>query len=109
MTAFDELVLRIRQDYPAIPLERAEAAARRELGIAAPAPRVSTHVLENADLWRFPVAITLPWSVLISDNDKHIANTALLLTKEYREAKRKIQEIAVRTAAGRRPLAMPLW
>jgi Holliday junction resolvase RusA-like endonuclease len=77
--------------------------APRPLPIApAPAPAVA-----------WPLRLTLPWSMLVSDNLKWRAatrgNTAtIVLTPAYRDAKRRIRALCLTLMAGRRPLTIPL-
>ncbi len=92
-----------------------EQARRRAL-----ASRVSPlpeHVITASPIiW--PVRFVLPWSALVSDNDKYAATLTrsstgtqfprLLLTPRYRAAKAKAHVIARDAMAGAQPAAFPL-
>ncbi len=92
-----------------------ELARRRAL-----ASRVSPlpeHVITASPvIW--PVRFVLPWSALVSDNDKYAATLSkhssgqayprLLLTPRYRAAKAKAHVIAKDAMAGSAPAAYPL-
>jgi hypothetical protein len=55
-----------------------------------------------------PVTLRIPWSMLISDNDKHVPNSPMLLTSEYRAAKKQIQGLARELVGEAAPLRQPL-
>lgn len=62
----------------------------------------------------WPVTFTIPWSALISDNRKYSAaytktrRPKLLLTPAYREAKRRVAELAREAMHGAEPVAVPV-
>ena len=59
-----------------------------------------------------PVRLRIPWSALVSDNDKYTVNPrkrgSLILTPEYREAKRRIAALAVGAMQDRPAAQCPL-
>lgn len=90
-----------------------EQARRRALASgASPLPE---HVI-TAAVW--PIRFVLPWSALVSDNDKYAATLTrsstgtqfprLLLTPRYRAAKAKAHVIARDAMSGAQPAACPL-
>jgi Holliday junction resolvase RusA-like endonuclease len=67
----------------------------------------------------WPLELTLPWSHLVSDNQRHGAivrlvgpnhtpTPLLIMTAAYREAKGKIMKLARAQLAGAEPVAIPL-
>lgn len=67
----------------------------------------------------FPIRLRLPWSALVSDNDKYVGqvrhrkgeqkpHAQLTLTPKYREAKAKVVEIASQVMAGMKKCKQPL-
>lgn len=67
---------------------------------------------------QWPMRLTLPWTYLVSDNDRHGAVIVplpggklipkLILDARYREAKTKIRALARLTANGAEPVNIPL-
>lgn len=96
--------------------ERAEAEARRQHGIQSALPEQRETAQEIPDiLW--PVRLTIPWSLLVSDNDKDraiIRNTkhgprpAKAITPDYAAAKLKIAALGKRAVGDALAVAMPL-
>lgn len=93
--------------------ENAERLARRRLGIPEGAPVAARSTLASPVIV-FPIGFHLPWSSLISDNRKYGAvENQLILTPEYRQAKRAIagfaREFLVNTFGDEyKPVAIPL-
>lgn len=62
----------------------------------------------------FPILLTVPWSALVSDNEKYApvhtkgGNVKLILQENYREAKRKTRELAQQAMHGNVALRIPL-
>lgn len=63
----------------------------------------------------WPLALTLPWSALISDNRKYAVTTrgpkrqpVIILSEPYRAAKEKIKSVARAKVAGATPAELPL-
>lgn len=102
-----------------VPSDRVEWLISREFGRDA---AISTNYVQTVGReLTFPIRITLPWSHLVSDNDKYGAtirgtmgsyHPKLILSAKYREAKAATQKKAreAMTVEGSRfdPLARPL-
>ncbi len=96
-----------------VPLEHAQRVAR-----ALSASPLPEHVITATPAIVWPVRFVLPWSALVSDNDKYAATLTrsstgtqyprLLLTPRYRAAKAKAHVIARDAMGGAQPAAYPL-
>lgn len=85
----------------------------REFGDQTPAAEAPTAAVTREIEW--PIKITLPWSALVSDNDKYSAVIRrngsakefpkLVLTARYKDAKEKAREVAKRMMAGVEPVS----
>jgi Holliday junction resolvase RusA-like endonuclease len=89
--------------------EVAERQVREQLQGASPAATTRP----EASPVRLPFRITIPWSLLISDNERHCGamrqGKPIVMTKSvYTQAKNKIVEIATRAADAGVPLREPL-
>lgn len=96
-------------------------ALRRQLGMSEAEARaiVDRQPGRSADGSRSPIAplvlpllLTVPWSALVSDNDKYApalrgTKPVIILTERYRKAKQRVQEVARDVVRGA-PLAIPL-
>ncbi len=99
-----------------------QAAALRRQGVSEAA--IARWLNPNREEWKkavsqpryqdFPIRIVVPWSALCSDNQKYVpahtkgGHQKLILTDAYREAKRKIRELAQQAMHGNVPCRMPL-
>jgi hypothetical protein len=105
-----------------VPLARAEAAADMELrAVAGTMARARAAMQQRNEVldvipWAdapeaitWPVRLRLPWSVLISDGDRHAVMNGRLISKQhYREAKSRIRSMARLAVAGAAPAEIPL-
>lgn len=67
----------------------------------------------NCPVSSTPITLRIPWSALVSDNDKFVAGMkgpkpVIRITKEYAEAKARIASLARDTMAGRPPIGQPV-
>jgi Holliday junction resolvase RusA-like endonuclease len=100
--SFDEIVHGLRALN--VPLERAEAAARLQLGL--PTPASTSPIREEL---RLPASVTLPWSLLVSDNEKCEAKGEKhMLKTRYRQAKAAIPERVRQQLGNVAPTHQPL-
>jgi hypothetical protein len=92
------------------------AVAERQAARMSPAASARDDAPDRSESPPLPIRLTLPWSMLVSDNAKYTAGLRggrprLLLTGAYRAAKNAAQQRAraAMTVAGRRypPLAVP--
>ncbi len=62
----------------------------------------------------FPIRLVVPWSALVSDNDHYVpvvtagGRAKLILDDKYRDAKRRVRELAQQAMHGNVPIRTPL-
>jgi hypothetical protein len=91
----------------ALVIVRSQPSARRAAPLTVPTSPAPAPAIE------WPLRLTLPWSHLVSDNDKYTpalrdGRAVLVLTPEYREAKRQTRQLAERKLGDAAPVAFPL-
>lgn len=97
-----------------VPPEKARWQARQECGLADPTtartPSYPARVVTPAPATiAWPVRLSLPWSALVSDNDRYTVHGGRLhLTKPYRAARKAIKKRAGDLMAGAAPVGVPL-
>lgn len=89
-----------------VPRDRAERQASLETG-RAPAAAAATPAPRRAITW--PVRLTIPWSMLCSDNRKYTTHgDRLVLREEYRIAKMAVRRTARDVVGDAEPAQIPL-
>lgn len=100
-----------------VPPEKARAEALRQAGASSPAlaPSPAPQPIAKAAEW--PFRLSLPWSCLVSDNDKHraqlrgtgpSAKAVMVITRSYATAEERIHALALQRMDGASPAAEPL-
>lgn len=101
----DEIERALLRQYPGISRERARELARARDEQRPPAPSVEA----PAAFVSLPLTFTLPWSMLVSDDERYgVINGRMLLRPAYREAKGKIRKLVRDLVGDVKPLALPL-
>lgn len=109
-----EEVIRALEKQYRIPRKRAEDLFARRFPSGQPATAaLPTEPAPPPLPVGLPFALTIPWSHLVSDNDKYgVMNRGergqMILTREYRAAKEKIRTLARNQIGTREPLNQPL-
>lgn len=91
-----------------VPREMAEREARLQIAEGARLPEQRETAQELPVIW--PLTLTIPWSHLVSDNDKAIpqlrgGKPIIAISTRYAQARTKIETIATRATAGGAPSA----
>jgi Holliday junction resolvase RusA-like endonuclease len=104
--SFDEMVRSLERDY-GLPRDRAEATARAQFGIHEP-ECVAAAPTTRREL-SLPVTISLPWSLLVSDNEKcEVRGDKHMLKSRYRQAKATIPARVREQLGDVAPVGVPL-
>jgi Holliday junction resolvase RusA-like endonuclease len=95
-----------------VPLDRAEASARRELSLSSILPEQQQTAQEIPDvIW--PVRLVIPWSALVTDNAKFRAairgaKPCMVILQPYAQARQRIAQLAQLAMNGSAPVSVPL-
>jgi Holliday junction resolvase RusA-like endonuclease len=88
-----------------VPRDKAEQRARELTGAGKGSPLLSAGELPIL----LPFELTIPWSVLVPDNDKYgVINGRMMLQAKYRMAKQKIAGLARAVTGELSPITAPL-
>lgn len=112
----DEVERALMRQFPGINARRARELAQRSTHAVTPSAPAEPPTPKRPVI--LPLKFTLPWSALVSDNDKYspaMRRSAkgelypvLILTSAYRDAKAKARRLAKEATGGAAPLAIPL-
>lgn len=97
-----------------VPRDKARATALRAPLDGNPLAKAPEGVIEMRPCVALPITFTLPWSALVSDNDKYTpvytttGRPKMILTSKYREAKAATRRIAKEIVGDAETVAIPL-
>lgn len=110
----DEIRISLRrQGCPDVAIERTIRARHRVPSVGAPTRAVLEMPPRPRAAIVWPLTLRLPWSTLISDNDKHRAmlrgdQAIMVIRRPYRDAGERIHQLALSKVAGAQAAAEPL-